>query len=359
MISSEVQVRASIAEQAADWVVADEDGLDVRQSAALAAWLRASPLHVEEFLRGSGITRDLRLARNAPQYAVEAVIAEARQDEDARVHSLWMRPWAGSTGTAYRWLAASAVAAALAALTFGVIPLRTDDPVRLQPRAAIPAVHFETGHGEQLDRRLPDDSVVHLDTDSAISVRFSATERLVTLNSGQAEFTVTHDPARVFRVVSGAAEVIAIGTQFDVRLSADSTTVTVLEGRVSVGLAQAPDGSGIRRFAAPQHVQVGANEQVRVSEAGGLSEPVAVDAQNATAWLHHEVVFDSEPLEQVVAEFNRYARKPVVLLTPSLRGLQISGAFATDDPDAFVAFLRTLKGLRVQTTSTRIEVSQR
>jgi transmembrane sensor len=205
---------------------------------------------------------------------------------------------------------------------------------------------------------LPDNSVVHLNTDSSITIRFGATERLVMLSAGQADFKVAHDPIRAFRVVSGAAEVIAVGTQFDVRLKADSTVVTVLEGRVSVGLSPMLAQGG-RRLAGPRYVQVRANEQVQVTEAEGPSVPVAVDAQNTTAWLHREIVFDHEPLTHVVAEFNRYAQKPVVLLTPSLEGLEISGAFATDDADAFVAFLRSLKGLRVQTTATRIEVSRR
>ena len=68
-------------------------------------------------------------------------------------------------------------------------------------------------------RRLADNSVLHLNTDSAVTIRFSATERLVMLTAGQAEFEVTHDPARAFRVLGGAAEVIAVGTQFDVRLN--------------------------------------------------------------------------------------------------------------------------------------------
>jgi len=36
-------------------------------------------------------------------------------------------------------------------------------------------------------------------------------------------------------VFAGAAEVVAIGTKFDVRLEGDATVVTVLEGRVAVG----------------------------------------------------------------------------------------------------------------------------
>ena len=84
--------------------------------------------------------------------------------------------------------------------------------------------------------------------------------------------------------------------------------------------------------------------------------PVAVDAQRTTAWLHRQIAFDHEPLEQVAAEYNRYTSKPIEIATPALRNLQISGVFATDDPEAFIAFLRSLKGVRVEVTETRIRV---
>ncbi len=85
---------------------------------------------------------------------------------------------------------------------------------------------------------------------------------------------------------------------------------------------------------------------------------VVVDAQRATAWLHREIVFDHEPLEQVAAEYNRYPSKPIEIATPALQKLQISGVFATDDPEAFIAFLRSLKGVRVEETATRFRVSR-
>jgi transmembrane sensor len=68
-------------------------------------------------------------------------------------------------------------------------------------------------------------------------------------------------------------------------------------------------------------------------------------------------VFDHEPLEHVVAEYNRYTAKPIEIATPALRSLQVSGVFATDDTEAFLAFLRSLKGVRVEVTETRIQVS--
>jgi ferric-dicitrate binding protein FerR (iron transport regulator) len=44
---------------------------------------------------------------------------------------------------------------------------------------------------------------------------------------------------------------------------------------------------------------------------------------------------------------------------PALRNLEISGVFATDDTEAFIAFLRSLEGVQVEVTATRIRVSQK
>jgi transmembrane sensor len=360
MMSKEEQVRAAIAEQAANWLVANDEGLDAREAAALTAWLKASPVHVEEFLRVSVIARDLREARTDPEYSLEAVLARARAEDDTPVRPLWPRVIAPITGvSSSRWLAAAVTLAAVAVLSLGLPSLWRVRPVgSVPPSAGTPTLHFETRHGEQLNRRLADNSVLHLNTDSAIIIRFSETERLVLLTSGQANFEVAHEPERAFRVLTGSAEVIALGTQFDVRLQDDSTLVTVIEGRVAVGPSPMLKKGGTNPNNAPPYVQVRADQQIRVSEAEWPAQPIAVDAQHTTAWLHREIVFDHEPLERVAAEFNRYAPKPIEIATPALRNLQISGAFATDDTDAFIAFLRTLKGVRVDVTATRIRVSQ-
>jgi transmembrane sensor len=160
-------------------------------------------------------------------------------------------------------------------------------------------------------------------------------------------------------VIAGSAEVVDLGTKFDVRLEHDSTVVTVVEGRVAVGPSQTLEelGTNSGQSQAPRFVQLSADQQIRVTEGEWPAAPITVDAQRTTAWLRREIVFDHEPLEHVAAEYNRYTAKPIEIATPALRNLQISGVFATDDPDAFIAFLRSLKGVRVEVTPTRIRVS--
>jgi transmembrane sensor len=342
--------------------VANDDGsLDAQDSAALADWLKTSPVHVEEFLGVSVVARDLREIGADPEFSIEAVLAQARTEEDdLSFQRFWRRLTpAVSQISSHRWRTAAMTMAAFAVLSLGLLWLWSITPELHRP-AATTALQFEARHGEQLTRRLPDDSVLHLDTDSAVTIRYGKEERLVTLSSGQAAFEVAHDPGRAFRVLAGPAEVVAVGTQFDVRLEEDSTVITVMEGRVNVGpspsLQNLDAGSRQKRLA--RFIQLTANEQIRVAADQWRTTPVIVDAQRITAWLRRQIVFDQEPMERVVAEFNRYAPKPIEITTPALRNLEISGVFATDDPEAFVAFLRSLKGVRLEVTTTRIRVSQ-
>ena len=352
MNSDDKRIRAAIAEQAGEWFVANEEGpMDARDSAALAAWFMTSPVHIEEFLGVSVIARDLKEARTDPEYSLEAILARASAEEGRPVERLWPRVIeAVRENPSGRWFPAAA--AMTVVLSLGLLFTWNLRPTgRPAGPTGIATLHFETGHGEQLTQRLADNSVLHLNTDSAVSVRYSQSERLVTLMSGQAEIEVTHEANRAFRVHTRSADIIDIGTQFDVRLEQGATVVTVIEGRVAVGPRNSSPNYAVRS------IELTANQQLRVAEGEWPAIPVVVDAERTTSWLHRQVAFDHEPLERVAAEYNRYTSKPIEIATPALRTLRISGVFATDDTDTFIAFLRSLKGVRVEVTETRILVS--
>lgn len=106
-------------------------------------------------------------------------------------------------------------------------------------------------------------------------------------------------------------------------------------------------------------VELGPNQQITVSRDDWPATPTTVDAKRTTAWLHRQIAFAHEPLERVAAEFNRYAPKPIEIMTPELRKLEITGTFSVDNTEEFVAFLRTLDGVRVDVTATQIRVSSK
>jgi transmembrane sensor len=362
MNPNEEQVRAAIAEQAGEWFALNGEGpLGAPESEALVSWLKASPVHIEEFLGVSAIARDLREARADPRYSLEAILARARAEEEPAVQALRSRGSAARAKPSRSWLAGAAAMAASAVVGIGLFSWwHPRDAVQPPVAQSNTELRFKTRHGEQLNRRLADNSLLHLDTDSAVTIRHGRTERLVMLTAGRAGFEVAHEPDRPFRVLAGSAEIIDIGTKFDVRLEQNSTVVTVVEGRVEVGpspMRETVDANAEQPRAA-RFVELAAGQQLSVVEGEWPAVPITVDVESATAWLRQEIVFDHEPLERVAAEYNRYTTKPIEIATPALRNMQISGEFATNDPDAFIAFLRSLKGVRVEVTPTRISVSR-
>src|SRR5215831_1543469 len=190
MISKDEQIRSAVAEQAAEWFVVNDEGpLDERESTALVAWLKTSPVNVEEFLGVTAIARDLREACADPDQSVEALVARARVNEDVQPSRPRIFAFGGDLSSVRLGLTAAVTMAAIALVSFALFSLwniRPITPVSVSRGATV--LHFETRHGEQQTHRLPDNSVLHLNTDSAVTVRYSKTERLAVLTSGEADF---------------------------------------------------------------------------------------------------------------------------------------------------------------------------
>jgi transmembrane sensor len=210
---------------------------------------------------------------------------------------------------------------------------------------------IEVPHGEQRTVQLRDGSVAHLNSGTQIKVRYSPRRRLIEFEHGQALFQVARDPARAFRVKAGAAEVLAVGTQFELyRKGQGRVTVTVVEGKVEV-FSSEPAASG---QAWPLRLKAG--EQVHLDVGGAVPDISPVDVRIATAWVQREVVFKEKPLGEVAEEFGRYSSVPIVIDDPALRELHVSGIFRAYDVESFVGYLEQLEGIEIERRPDRIRL---
>ena len=65
-------IQAAIAEQAGEWFIANQAGpLTDEDGAAFLTWLKASPVHVREYLGVARIARHLPVALGQPQVPLE------------------------------------------------------------------------------------------------------------------------------------------------------------------------------------------------------------------------------------------------------------------------------------------------
>jgi transmembrane sensor len=346
---SDEQIRAAIAEQASEWFMENRSGpLAQKESVRFMAWLRASPMHVEEYLRIAALAPDLEAAAKTNKTPRETLVVRARREPEGIVSfdraGLGQPPALTRRRRSPVWSLAAAAALAVVAVTT-VWSMRDGERFGL-PRS------YSTVRGEQRVQRLPDGSVLHLNTDSAVTVRYSRTERLVSLDRGQALFEVAHQDGRRLRVQTDRAGIVAVGTQFDVYRKSGATTVTVVEGSVEVYSGVAPPPAG-----AEPSVRLNPDDQLDVGDRIGALRHV--DARAAVAWLQRKIAFEDEPLGQVAAEFNRYGPVTVEIDDEALRALPISGIVDAYDTDSFAAYLATLNGVIVQKTPTRIRVLTR
>jgi len=192
---------------------------------------------------------------------------------------------------------------------------------------------YRTGIGERRVVALQDGSKVTLNTASTVEVAFTAHERRVRLVRGEALFEVAHDASKPFLVDAGAARFRALGTAFNVRVRSDVVELTVTQGVVAVVAGEA----GVAQASAAKIV-AGGGAVVR----SGAVAPTALDDQHLrqrTAWQEGVLEFDGESLAQVVGEFNRYRRQPIVIGDARLESLRIGGRFEVDEADRFLTAL--------------------
>lgn len=189
---------------------------------------------------------------------------------------------------------------------------------------------FSTGTGEQRTIRLADGSQVTLDADSAIDVGFDAHTRRVHLLQGRAFFDVAADKARPFSVEASKGVATALGTRFSVHRRETFVTVDVEESAVSV---VAPDASTI---------VLTAPESLSYSQRG-IAQVGRIDTEVAAAWRHGKLIFEDQPLGQVIEDVNRYRHGSIRIYGDGLQALRVSGIFDMANPDGVLdTITRTL-----------------
>lgn len=316
---------------AAEWIARRFEGLSPPQAVELSRWLAADRQHAAAFAELDETWQVLDRIRPAGGL----VPADgSRPDPDALAPRRARR---------VAWWTASVPAAAAASLALAYVTWwRPSPPAAPFVRQAV----TEIGAMQRLT--LADGSVVQLNTDTVVNVVYTATERRIRLTRGEAHFTVTKNSARPFLVDAGNVAIRAVGTAFNVRRLPASIDVIVTEGKISLNdFAHGLPLLRPRLAAEPPLLHAGERAVVPAAASaatGGQVEAVALDPgelQRALAWQDRRLEFVAAPLDEIVAEFNRYHRRKLVIDDAALAAHRFGGSFHVDQPEIFVRLLET------------------
>lgn len=343
----------AIEQAAAGWLARrDGDRWNAEDAAALQRWLDADIGHRVAFLRlqaawqESGRLQALGAGwqdRAAPARGHwQATPADRREQ---MLQAMAQRP-AGSRPARQRRFARLAMAATLAgcalALAFG-----------WRSQARVDTAAYRTAMGEVRTLPLADGSRATLASATGIEVRLSARARDVALSAGEAIFEVAKDARRPFAVAADGYRAVAVGTRFSVRRDVDALRVVVTEGTVRL------DAPATAAGATPS-VMLPAGSVALVRGNGLLVRnlPLA-DAQQLLDWRDGLLAFRDAPLREVVAEFNRYNTRKLVLADARAGALRIGGNFRWDNTEGFVRLLEAGFPVRADANAERIVLHSR
>jgi transmembrane sensor len=317
-------------EEALRWLVVlrDRSASDADRQ-AFALWLKDDPRHEAAWRRAQQVW--MRVGKIGPAFAQRAAASEASSPQRAAVATLRaagsrpvprpaVSPRAAPGRRRFLYVAAAVTAVAVPA---GIVLSR-------------PGLFADqrTAAGERRTISLQDGSTVELAAASSFSVDFAANLRRVVLHEGEAFFDVIRDPVRPFVVDAAAGRTRALGTAFDVKLGADSVTVSVTERSVEVSV------EGADRV-------VGEGQQVRYGrkKIGAVRE---ADLGQVEAWRRDRLIFQEAPLGEVIADLERYRGGRIVITDSRLRDIPVTAVFDTRKADAAVDTIAATLPIRVR-----------
>jgi transmembrane sensor len=227
-----------------------------------------------------------------------------------------------------RWLAGALAASLAGVVAVGALQLRADPYV------------VETAAGTSRVVQLADGSSIALNGGTRLTLDHR-NDRVATLESGEALFTVRHDPARPFKVKVGGDELVDVGTIFDVTRS---------DGRMWVGVAEGalifnPRAEAVPVPAGRALTSVGGEVRVQDIAPGGIG-----------AWRQGRLEFAGAPLSEVAEALSR-ALGTRFAVAPDIAARPFRGTIALADMKRDPTRLASLLGVRMQRTPQGWEIA--
>lgn len=304
------------------WVVRLRSGEASQEDIdALARWRAESPAHRKAFALANAQWDMLRsAARNVAAHQADADLS--REISAKRV--LTRRAWIGG---------------AMAASVGGAVYLAARPPLELWPSLAELAADYRTDVGERRQIAFADTTSIEMNTRTSLAAAAGGSNaRQIDLLGGEIAVVTgagATGPAQPFVVVAGNGRATARQATFDLRRDAQNVSVTCLDGEVKIEC-----GNESVTLTARQRIGYGA---------GGLGGVTMTDGRAVDAWRQGLLVFDNQPLAEVIPEINRYRRGRIVLTNERSGRLLLDATFRLDRIDEVVPKIAHLFGLNLRT----------
>ena len=340
--------RSEIEAQARAWVVQLDGDPGKDEIMEFRAWLQKSPLHREIFRQASETWGDMdRLA--------EVYFAHDDSRKDVRFLPRF---------TSNRFIFASGIAfACLIMVAVVSIFILNQNYANKQVSSSRVSTAYKTTIGEIRTVVLPDGTNVKMNTDTSLNVSYGQETRLVNLKAGEAFFEVAHDADKPFVVRVGNYLVRATGTAFSVKMLDNNFDVLVTNGQVDVKALKHPSSDyGMLDLRSVDHSNLLAtlSKDQKFILHGDQDKPELIESvkpggvEKSLSWRDGMLMFDDDPLENVITEINRYSTTKVVISDSRIRDIRFGGYFHISDISSILATMEENYGIHADRINDKV-----
>ncbi|MCG8526063.1 MAG: FecR domain-containing protein [Opitutales bacterium] len=216
---------------------------------------------------------------------------------------------------------------------------------------------------------LPDQSTLRIGENSTLLVKYSTEQREVTLGRGEVYFDVHPDSVRPFTVKADGFAIQAVGTAFNVDVSAQ-IGVVVTEGTVRLSLRRDSESmfaqvknSQDQIVAVPlihegQTLLIDPDPSTK-SKMIQVRESTEQEIEKAFSWRESLVDYDGSSLREIATQFEIKTGYRLVIADPELNDFVLGGIFPSDDVSGFLEVLEKGYGIPVKRTQREIILGRR
>ena len=241
-----------------------------------------------------------------------------------------------------RWIQFAKYAAVIALLftsSFGIYSLfETPDTQQI--------ITADVKPGSKSEITLPDGTKVQLNGATTITYDIdNSRQRLVRL-SGEAFFDVAKNPDCPFRVMANDLQIEVLGTSFNVNTyKKDIIETSLLTGRIKIS-------GGLL----PQEYILTPGEKATYSSTDKVLKITKADVHVDTGWCDDYLIFDSEPLTDVIEKIERWYGVEIELRCPQIGQDRLSGSFRHESIQNVIRSLSLQYGFKYEIHKDKITI---
>lgn len=358
-----------VEEKTSAWLAAIDRGLTNAEQQDLQQWLSESPVHGEALVHFASVWDLMDLV--APVAKMLPLDDRAEVFQPAYRPAPDLIPQCEPRALVSGWLPISGIAAVLMLVLTVMV-------IFPEPETASFAAVYRTEIGEHSGVMLPDGSRLELNTNSEVSVHIFDKLRRVVVVRGEVYFDVAKNPDAPFVAEVGGAQVIAVGTAFNIELlNASEIEILVTEGKVLIDQngGSSTEGSEKNEFNSSDfnvndfdlndfdlnadrsdglYLSVGEKAIVANNQVEEIDRVEASNIESDLAWRDGMIIFEGESLEEAINEINRYTALEIEIDDHSIKDIEVGGYFRAGDTDELILVLKNNFGIYSKRQGSRL-----